>query len=144
MRKSFISLTALTLTGVAFAVPAPVVELEPIQVTKIAQSGDFMPGPGSRPRTPSTTISITAQSNGCTDAKDFEVKVKKDGDKQLVSIIRTSPDLCRKVSSWESVEIETDAIGLSQKTMNGRSNVVYQSNPITIANPLPVEDNTTH
>lgn len=144
MRKSLLSLSILTLGGYALAAKPAAVVLEPIHVTKIAQAGDFTPGPGRGRATPATTLTISVQSNGCTDAKDFEVKVKQDGDTQIVSIIRINPDTCKRGRFVDTVELQTDAISLSMRTMTGKSNIEYQSNPIVIANPLPVEDNTTH
>ncbi len=148
MRKSLLSLTILTLGSVAMAkpAPAPAVELEPLQVTKIAQAGNFMPGPGRPGKTkPMTTLSLLVQSpGGCTDPTDFEVKVKQDGGKQIVSILRVTEDNCRRAARIIELELESRDLLLSSKTMDGKSNLVGQSNPIVIANPLPVEDNTTH
>ncbi len=148
MNAVLISLAALISTGICFAeTPAPAPELEPVHVEKIAQSGDFMPGLGPGPEaraTPTTTLKIKVQSNGCTEGKDFEVKVAQDGARQLVTLVRTRKDECSKGARWETVEIETNALSLSTRTMTGKSNLWFQSNPIVISNPLPVEDNTTH
>ncbi len=143
-KMSFWSLTVLGLVGVANAKPAPAPVLEPVQVTKVSQSGDFMPGPGASRRKPTTTLSLVVQTNGCTTAKDFEAKVKQVDDQQHVTIVRIKDDLCRGIMSWAPIELETDAIGLSSQTWTSKSPTMLQSNPIHISNPVPVEDNTTH
>jgi hypothetical protein len=144
MNIAQMSLSALIASGICFAEkPLPAPELEPLHVVKIAQSGDFMPGPGAR-MTPTTTLKVNVQSNGCTEGKDFEVKVDKDGARELVSLVRTREDNCKRGARWATVEIETNALSLSLRTMTSKSNLWFQSNPIVISNPLPVEDNTTH
>ena len=105
--------------------------LEPVLVKSITLEGDFMPGPGFRPHNPLTVLKVQVDSNGCTDAEDFKVVVTDAIGGKQVSIIRVKPDLCRAFfPQGTEVELTTGFVGFGQK--------------VFLANPVRLEDNTTH
>ena len=136
MRKYILGFATigLSLTQGAFAgriLPAPLLNLEAVTVKHIVQEGDFMPPlpPGSTGK-PATTLTVQVDSNGCTDAKDFVVKTSSTPQGEKLAIVRVRPDTCRGYFP-EGVEVQltTGIVGFGK---------------LFVANPVRVEDRTTH
>ncbi|MES3039396.1 MAG: hypothetical protein V4736_15920 [Bdellovibrionota bacterium] len=104
---------------------------EEILVTKITQYANLMP-PITTDRV-STTIDFEALSGGCTNEKDFELKVteKKVANEvvQLVTIVRLKPDFCEAVLHNKVLKLETNLLSARR---------------ILIQNPTLVEQNFVH
>ena len=105
--------------------------LEPIFVKALELHGDFMPGPGFIPRNPLTLIKAQVPSNGCTSAESFKVVSKDILGGKLLSIVRVKPDLCRAFfPEGTEVELTTEVVGFGQT--------------VAFANPIRIDDQTTH
>lgn len=124
INKMLFSLICLLATSASFAAPAGLLEV--ITVREMEQFGNLFPGP----RKQITILSrLTAEvvSRGCTKAEDFELKVAKKDGYQEVSLVRVTPDTCKKVAEKVELQWETDSMDASHKS------------PIRIMNPIHVE-----
>ena len=125
---------AVSLGSPAFAgriLPLPFPQLERVLVKKVVLEGDFMPPlpPGSSGK-PMTTLTVQVDSNGCTKSEDFRIQVSPTAQGQKLAIIRIRPDTCRAFfPEGTEVELMTGAAGFGS---------------LLVANPLRVEDRTTH
>jgi len=111
-------------------------------IENIVQSGNLMPGPGKR-FVVTTTIGFRVVSNGCTEAKDFSLKTFQTPRGQEVLLERTREDTCEAAPHLVSIELSTSGLRWVQVVINskGKSKVL---NPVYLANPLRVKDETVH
>lgn len=135
--KNLLTVLSLVIASSSFAAHT---SLEPISVSSIVQTGDFMP-PTTR-KTPDSKISIVAWSNGCTNDKSFTIEVKQAKDVQFLTIKRTTPDHCRGVRRMEEIELKTDKLAAITNGASGGKDVVW--NGVQVVNPVVFDDQTTH
>ena len=82
----------------------------------------------------SNTIRFSALSNGCTKSTDFVVEHVNGAAACEVTVVRTTPDLCRKASALIDVELEwsppSSCAGLEVVFANPEFGELTQSHPV--------------
>ncbi len=118
MKKSVLAFFGICLLSSATVLaseiaPVSAVELEQT-ISSNLMSGKIVTGP--------VRVTFKAWSGGCTEDTDFSLSVSKEGDKQILTILRLNEDICESPARLQSITLLSPELN-TQK-------------PIVVANPI--------